>query len=791
MNIKHFSDDPDCPQKSEIRESLKHGVDILSFSQKISRENAIKYREPLHGPPTYLYTVPVRNKDYTSRRLGRRDYTKPKNTEPNSIIGYYPILKSSNPADDLDVFYQPTSAKNLSYAHVFASQFYWWIKTGCIRPGVRMNSQTRLKDHAEIYLPLQLEPKKPRVCIDGSAPGKVGPHDRRKEELPCVLDDNRLVVTELEKDDYLAVIDDSSGFNQARLSSHSRRFSAFCFGGRIYYCDALPFGLVASPSKFQMLNRVAVNALRRLDIKIYLYLDDRLVVSRLGRPLNAGETSVEIYLLFCLLIAFGGYVSMKKSHFVPTQSATFLGLNYDTKNQTVTVPAEKYNKTCAQIDEFIAGVHIHGRLCYDMKLLERIRGKLVSWFVVVQNYSYYIKEANEALKIWEASNGQDVVGRYIRTNSYLTVDQIPNLSELKDELNEWCTLKRLRLSRHWRPGGHHNLIRARFDLHTDASGGGLGSCLIQRLNGQEMETRCFAVPIELAHEPIHVKEAAILLIALASYGDHFNDSYLTLWCDNQAVVESWKKSGGRNLSISRHLRSLIEHCEDHRIRLNIEWISTKEQLADAPSRNYSLANCRIRPSLAEIITLELRVNMDLFADTTNRLPGCQYYSQYDFPDAYGQDALTILGLPKPILSGFVYYAYPPRCLSRPFVRQILPHLDQVVYLHHQNVSEIDIERNLSHSCTHRMLIGCSRQPACLSPSGSRRTDSGIAYYRLYRQSLTYLYFRGFEVPSLSRFAEQVRRNIRKYQSFYNLFSYNLFVFNILRVFNASAIISAF
>ena len=354
--------------KAEVRESLNDGVDILSFSRPISREKPFKYREPLFGPPVYLYTRPIRHKDYTRRRLGRRDYSDPRNCEPDSIIGYYPVIYNPNPKKDLDVFYQPTSTKNLSFSHVFASQFANWIRTGCIRNCARITPDTNLKDHAEIYLPIQIEEKKPRVCVDGSAPGKSGPHDRRKEELPCILDDNRLVVTSLEKGDYLAVIDDSSGFNQARLSSFSRRCAAFKFGSCIFQCDALPFGLVASPSKFQALNRVAVSALQRLNIKTFLYLDDRLVVSRLGRPLSEGETSVENYLLFCLLILLGGYVSMKKSTFIPETHATFLGLEYDTESQTVTVPIEKYNKTCQQIEEFIQGVYLNGRKFHDMKV---------------------------------------------------------------------------------------------------------------------------------------------------------------------------------------------------------------------------------------------------------------------------------------------------------------------------------------------------------------------------------------------------------------------------------------
>ena len=66
-----------------------------------------------------------------------------------------------------------------------------------------------------------------------------------------------------------------------------------------------------------------------------------------------------------------------------------------------------------------------------------------------------------------------------------------------------------------------------------------------------------------------------------------------------------------------------------------------------------------------------------------------------------------------------------------------------------------------------MLIGCSRQPSCLSPSGSKRTDSGIAYYRLYRQNLTYLYFRGFDIRAIVRFQERLQLELRKFPQFYS------------------------
>ena len=71
--------------------------------------------------------------------------------------------------------------------------------------------------------------------------------------------------------------------------------------------------------------------------------------------------------------------------------------------------------------------------------------------------------------------------------------------------------------------------------------------------------------------------------------------------------------------------------------------------------------------------------MDLFADTTNRLPGCQFFSRYPFPDAYGQDALTLINLPSSVISGFTYYAYPPQSLARAFLTQIMPLLNKVTH----------------------------------------------------------------------------------------------------------------
>ena len=171
-----------------------------------------------------------------------------------------------------------------------------------------------------------------------------------------------------------------------------------CFvklGFHLYMAYALMFGLTESPAKFQQQNRGVVDLCRRSGIQVYLYLDDRLVVSPPGPPLRKNETTKEVYIVLCLLVAVGGYVSMKKSHFQPKKSCTFLGFDIDTSQGTVSVPQEKILKLRDNIRQFIAKMK-DGR--YDIGLLQRIRGRCVSWFLVVPWCKMFIREMTLAIE---------------------------------------------------------------------------------------------------------------------------------------------------------------------------------------------------------------------------------------------------------------------------------------------------------------------------------------------------------------------------------------------------------
>ena len=66
------------------------------------------------------------------------------------------------------------------------------------------------------------------------------------------------------------------------------------------------------------------------------------------------HTLISAALLVTLLISLGGFLGYHKSHFIPTKVITFLGFELNSITEEVAIPQDKYEKTMAQIDEFLA-----------------------------------------------------------------------------------------------------------------------------------------------------------------------------------------------------------------------------------------------------------------------------------------------------------------------------------------------------------------------------------------------------------------------------------------------------
>lgn len=95
----------------------------------------------------------------------------------------------------------------------------------------------------------------------------------------------------------------------------------------------------------------------------------------------------------------------------------------------------------------------------------------------------------------------------------------------------------------------------------------------------------------------------------------------------------------------------------------LKWVCTKDQEADAPSREITPIFSRLKTPFSNRLVNILGIEMDLFASFENRLPGCQFYSEFYHPKAQGVDGMSYVDQ-----NSLRCYAYPPRVLVSPFVK---------------------------------------------------------------------------------------------------------------------------
>lgn len=321
-----------------------------------------------------------------------------------------------------------------------------------------------------------------------------------------------------EKNCYFIKTDDSNGFNNVLLNEWSASLCGINLGGSIFRATALPFGLTQSPGRFQELNSVCVNYLNINGHSCYLYLDDRIMVFNYpNATIKKHHTFLGGAILGLMLTGFGGFVSYNKSKLEPTREIDFLGFLLNSEKQLISVPRAKYDKAMIQIDQFLEGDML------DIQLLEKIRGKLVSWLICIPICKLMIREQNEIIK-----------QAYAQDSWKWRWNQLAD-SNLLIELKAWKQLKYMSLQRAWREERHvvYQIDETRMQaLYTDASQYALGAKLYN-LDNQMVEDKLiqpseddlidecfFQYSIDETDEPIHVKEM-ITVFKVRVFAVHF------------------------------------------------------------------------------------------------------------------------------------------------------------------------------------------------------------------------------------------------------------------------------
>ena len=105
--------------------------------------------------------------------------------------------------------------------------------------------------------------------------------------------------------------------------------------GKAYQFTCLPFGLTSAPRTFTMVLKPTAGILRKMGIRIILYLDDMLIMNSTFK--GARE---DILTLKCILESLGFLINLEKSIFIPVQVIEFLGIFEDSTNMRFLLPEE-------------------------------------------------------------------------------------------------------------------------------------------------------------------------------------------------------------------------------------------------------------------------------------------------------------------------------------------------------------------------------------------------------------------------------------------------------------------
>ena len=187
-----------------------------------------------------------------------------------------------------------------------------------------------------------------------------------------------------------------------------------------------------------------------------LYIDDRIGVTLDPIQYPPGTTSREAYMMCLLTNSLGVFLSATKSHWVPSTRVIFLGFIIDSVDCTVEIMPEKYQRVVEQIHDLLETSHSKGY--WDMHLMEIIRGKLISWLIVITNMRIFIRELNVA-----------IARAYDRDDFALKNDILVDL-HIQSELEIWLQLKPSDLKRKWLQDSHVVAELKSYTISTDASG---------------------------------------------------------------------------------------------------------------------------------------------------------------------------------------------------------------------------------------------------------------------------------------------------------------------------------
>ena len=421
-------------------------------------------------------------------------------------------------------------------------------------------------------------------------------------------EDLRIAMLLFQKGDYLYSFDLTLGYHHVDIYEPHQRYLGFQWEKddtvNFYVFKVLSFGLATACYAFTKLLRPLVKCWRSQGLRVVLYLDDGIVA--ISGEAATGRASIKVR----SDLAKAGLVKhTAKSHWTPSQQATWLGFNLDLKAGMVYIPQEKIISLKTQLQYVSQGKAVMARM------LASVIGKIISMSLALGPVARLMTRS-----------------MYAVLNTRMFWCQLLEISqEARYELRFWLSqIDSLNGSGVWQSPSAVRVV------YTDASGTGYAGYTVE--HGCHIALGLWAKEESSASSTW--RELRAVRMVLESLIGKLHDHRVRWFTDNQNVVKIIS-NGSKNPSLQKETLAIFSFSMANSVHIDPEWIPRSEnQKADFLSKLTDQDDWSIPPEVfRQLDTLWGPHTIDRFANFCNtQLP--RFNSHFWNPGTEAVDAFT-------------------------------------------------------------------------------------------------------------------------------------------------------
>ena len=369
---------------------------------------------------------------------------------------------------------------------------------------------------------------------------------------------------------FQTTLDDKSGYDHVALSEDSYTFFGLEWQGWYFVFRTIPFGWKASAYLYHTIGLTATSYIRSLGVPCSQYIDDRhvgqLAVSNASLAVSPTWSDFElaeaaVFICAAVLVSLGYFLGLSKSTLIPSRIVKFLGFLVNSELCAFILPADKKEKFA------VLREHVLSNRTVSIKTLQRLAGKISSFCIAVPAARLFARE------IYRATAG------FLKSSRLIKV-----AGDLKKEIEYWRFLDSWEGHLPWLPE-YHVCLKVFSDASDFAWNG-----IISIPGRPPFKTRDYWKP-EMLHLPIVVKEARALVNVLKAGRSFVCNTRVDVHVDSLAVLQSWQRQGGKNKLLNDTPKELHETALASNSHLFFQFVPSRSNPADAPSRQLSDKDC--------------------------------------------------------------------------------------------------------------------------------------------------------------------------------------------------------